>query len=137
MLIPPDDLQFLYGCLSKRVALMVSCMAGSAGRHVIAFNTQTSVDIGVLQVAKARESWLGAEPLLRTAWQQATQNQPASRGRVPSSFGRYPSGPSQSGSSEKEGLPEPKAADAVAFARPLGVPEAGQAGARAAERVKV
>ncbi len=95
------------------------------------------VEDDALPVAKARESWPGAEPLLRTAWQQATQNQPASRGRVPSSFGRYPSGPSQSGSSEKEGLPEPKAADAVAFARPLGVPEAGQAGARAAERVKV
>ena len=51
----------MYGCLSKRVALMVACMAESADRHVIAFNTQTSVDIGVLQVAKASESWLGGD----------------------------------------------------------------------------
>ena len=86
------------------------------------------VEDDALQVAKASVSWPGAEPLLRTAWQQATHNQPASRGRMPSSFGRYPSGPSQSGSSEKETLPEPKAADGVPFA---------QAKARAAERAKV
>jgi transposase len=64
------------------------------------------VQEGRLQVAKAAESWPGAEPLLRTAWQQATQNQPAS-GRqrplraLPSSFGHFPSGLSQSGSPEK------------------------------------
>ncbi len=74
-----------------------------------------------LQVAKASEAWPGAEPLLRTtlgsprrgtAWWQATQNQPASRGPRPSSFGRYPSGSSQSGSSEKEFLPGSNTADA-------------------------
>ena len=86
------------------------------------------VEDDALQVAKAAEPWPGAEPLLRTAWQQAIQNQPESGRQPPSSFGRYPSGPSQSGSSEKENLPEPKAADAVTSA---------QAGVRAAERVKV
>jgi hypothetical protein len=64
-----------------------------------------------LQATKAMESWSGAEPLLRTAWQQATQNQPASGRKLPSSFGNYRS---QSGSSEKGNLPESKASDAVA-----------------------
>ncbi len=64
------------------------------------------VEDDALQVTKAAESWSGAEPLLRTAWKRATQNQPASRRSSvslprPSSFGRYPSDPSQSGSSEK------------------------------------
>ncbi|MCL6632143.1 MAG: transposase [Alicyclobacillus herbarius] len=63
-----------------------------------------------LQVAEAKASWQGAEPLLRTAWQQAV-NQPASGGRVPSSFGTFRS---QSGSSEKESLPEHEAQDVVA-----------------------
>jgi len=83
------------------------------------------VEDNALQVAKASESWPGAEPLLRMAWQQATQNQPASGQRLPSSFGIYRS---QSGSSEKESLPDHKAADDVTPA---------QAGARAAESVKV
>ncbi|WP_035454323.1 hypothetical protein, partial [Alicyclobacillus herbarius] len=63
-----------------------------------------------LQVAEAKASWQGAEPLLRTAWQQAV-NQPASGGRVPFSFGTFRS---QSGSSEKESLPEHEAQDVVA-----------------------
>ena len=46
------------------------------------------VEDDALQVAKAHESWPGAEPLLRTALQQVTQNQPASRGLMPSSFVR-------------------------------------------------
>ena len=54
-----------------------------------------------LQAANAFEHWQGAEPLLRTAWQQAL-NQPASGRPVPSSFGSFRS---QSGSSEKESLP--------------------------------
>ena len=81
-----------------------------------------------LQVAKAQQSWPGAEPLLRTAWQQATPNQPASGRRPPSSFGRYPGGPSQSGSSGQESLPDHKTADGVPLA---------QAGARTAESMKV
>ena len=71
------------------------------------------VEDNALQVAKAREFWPGAEPLLRTAWRQATSNQPASRGQLPSSFGRFPSGPSQSGSSEKEGLLKSARSDGV------------------------
>ncbi len=59
-----------------------------------------------LQVDKAYES----EPLLRTAWRRV-QNQPASGRPVPTSFGTYRS---QSGSSEKESLPEHKAWDGVA-----------------------
>ena len=86
------------------------------------------VEDDALQVAKANQSWPGAEPLLRTAWQQATQNQPASGQRLPSSFGHYPRGLSQSGSSEKENLLDPQAADDVPPA---------QARARAAERVTV
>ncbi|MHB1612097.1 MAG: RNA-guided endonuclease TnpB family protein [Sulfobacillus sp.] len=86
------------------------------------------VEDDALQVAKAFASWPGAEPLLRTAWQQATLNQPASGRSLPSSFGRAPRGPSRSGSSEKENLPEPKVADAVALV---------QAGVRAAERATV
>ena len=77
-----------------------------------------------LQAAGAYEHWQGAEPLLRTAWQQA-YNQPASGRRVPSSFGTYRS---QSGSSEKGSLPEHKAQDVVA---------AAQANARACESAKV
>ncbi len=86
------------------------------------------VEDDALQVAKANQSWPGAEPLLRTAWQPATQNQPASGQRLPSSFGHYPRGLSQSGASEKENLPDHKAADDVTPA---------QAGVRAAESVKV
>ena len=41
-----------------------------------------------LQVADANEHWQGAEPLLRTAWQQA-YNQPASGRSAPSSFGTF------------------------------------------------
>jgi hypothetical protein len=47
---------------------------------------------------------------------------------MPSSFGRYSSGPSQSGSSAKESLPEHKAAVDVTSV---------QAGMKAAESVKV
>jgi len=71
------------------------------------------VEDDALQVAQAAEAWPGAEPLLRTAWQRATSNQPASRGLRPASFGRYPSGPSQSGSSEKESLPKSERSDGV------------------------
>ncbi|MCL4318846.1 MAG: RNA-guided endonuclease TnpB family protein [Firmicutes bacterium] len=63
-----------------------------------------------LQAADAHEHWQGAEPLLRTAWQQA-YNQPASGRPVPSSFGTFRS---QSGSSEKESLPEHEVQDVVA-----------------------
>ena len=77
-----------------------------------------------LQAADANEHWQGAEPLLRTAWQQA-YNQPASRRPVPSSFGTFRS---QSGSSEKESLPEHEAQDVVA---------AAQADARACESATV
>jgi transposase len=66
-----------------------------------------------LQVDKAYESWQGAEPLLRTAWRRV-QNQPASGRPVPTSFGTYRS---QSGSSEKESLPEHEARDVVAMAQ--------------------
>jgi transposase len=66
-----------------------------------------------LQAANAYEHWQGAEPLLRTAWQQAN-NQPASGRPVPSSFGTYRS---QSGSSEKESLLEHKAWDVVAVTK--------------------
>ena len=86
------------------------------------------VEDEALPIAAARASWPGAEPLLRTAWEQATTNQPASGRPVPSSFGRSPSGSSQSGSSEQDFLPAHHAADGVA---PV------QAGARAAERVTV
>ena len=81
-----------------------------------------------LQVAKAHESWPGAEPLLRTAWQQATLNQPASGQPQPSSFGRFVSARSQSGSPEKESLPEFKVSDAVTEV---------QISARAGERTTV
>jgi hypothetical protein len=77
-----------------------------------------------LQVDKAYESWQGAEPLLRTAWRRV-QNQPASGRQMSSSFGTYRS---QSGSSEKESLPEHKAWDVVA---------AAQANVRACESAKV
>ena len=77
-----------------------------------------------LQAADANEHWQGAEPLLQTAWQQA-YNQPASGRPVPSSFGTYRS---QSGSSEKESLPEHEAQDVVAMV---------QATVRACESAKV
>ncbi len=86
------------------------------------------VEDDALQVAKAHESWPGAEPLLRTAWQQATQNQPASGQRQPPSFGHFVRGPSQSRSPEKESLPEHKTPDVVILA---------QVGVRADESVKV
>ncbi|MCY0893247.1 MAG: transposase [Acidibacillus sp.] len=66
-----------------------------------------------LQAADAYEHWQGAELLLRMAWQQAN-NQPASGRPVSSSFGTYRS---QSGSSEKESLPEHEAQDVVAVAK--------------------
>ncbi|MFX4302321.1 RNA-guided endonuclease TnpB family protein [Alicyclobacillus tolerans] len=64
-----------------------------------------------LQAAGAYEHWQGAEPLLRTAWQQA-YNQPASGRPASSSFGTYRS---QSGSSEKESLPQHEAQEVVAM----------------------
>ncbi|RIV26079.1 hypothetical protein D2Q93_05140, partial [Alicyclobacillaceae bacterium I2511] len=87
------------------------------------------VQEGRLQVADANEHWQGAEPLLRTAWQQA-YNPPASRRQgpfrtLPSSFGTFRS---QSGSSEKESLPKHEAQDVVATV---------QASARACESAKV
>lgn len=66
-----------------------------------------------LQAANAYEHWQGAEPLLRTAWQQA-YNQPASGRPVPTSFGIFRS---QSGSPEKESLPKHEAQDAVTKAK--------------------
>ncbi|WP_181362800.1 RNA-guided endonuclease TnpB family protein [Sulfoacidibacillus thermotolerans] len=77
-----------------------------------------------LQAASAYEHWQGAEPLLRTAWQQA-YNQPASGRPAPSSFGTYRS---QSGSFEKESLPKHEARDVVVMA---------QVNARACESAKV
>jgi transposase len=70
------------------------------------------VEDNVLQAAGAKESWPGAEPLLRAAWEQAIQ--PANGRCKPSSFGAYRS---QSGSSGKESLPRHEAPDAVAKAR--------------------
>ena len=94
-----------------------------------------------LQVAKANPSWPGAEPLLRTAWQQAIQNQPARGRHLPSSFGRYPRSPSQSGSSEKicatvgiVGNPAAKSLDVVAPSRPQDIPS-GQEVVRARQRL--
>ena len=66
-----------------------------------------------LQAANAFKHWQGAEPPLRTAWQQAL-NQPASGRSVPSSFGSFRS---QSRSSEKESLPEHKVQDVVVAAK--------------------
>ncbi len=112
--------------LSERVH---ACECGvTAQRDLLSAYLARFVEDDALPVAKARESWRGAEPLLRTAWQQATQNQPASGQRQLSSLGRFVRGPSQSRSPEKENLPEFKASDAV--------PEA-QVSARAGERMTV
>jgi len=79
----------------------------------------------LLQVTEANESWSGAEPLLRTAWGQATINQPASGRRMPSSFGTYRR-QSQSGSSGKVcatnivGNPTAKSGDVVALSQEMG-----------------
>jgi hypothetical protein len=73
------------------------------------------VEDNVLQASKAQMSWTGAEPLLRAAWEQAT-NQPASGRRKPSSFGSC-LGRSQSGSSEKENLPRHETPDVVTEAK--------------------
>lgn len=105
--------------LSERVH---ACECGvTTQRDLFSAYLARFVEDDALQVAKARESWPGAEPLLWTAWQQAVKNQPASRGTRPSSLGRYPSGPSQSGSSEKVcatvgivGNPATKSLDGVA-----------------------
>ncbi|MHB1682933.1 MAG: hypothetical protein ACYCYO_08920 [Bacilli bacterium] len=70
----------------------------------------------LFQVTEANESWSGAEPLLRAAWKQATENQPASGKRKPTSFGVF-SHQSQSGSSEKGNLSMHEAPDAVARAK--------------------
>ena len=112
--------------LSERVH---ACECGvTAQRDLFSAYLARFVEDDALQVAKARASWPGAEPLLRTAWQQATPNPPASGQRQPSSLGRFVSGPSQSRSPEKENRPEFKASDAV--------PEA-QVSARAGERTTV
>ncbi len=71
------------------------------------------VEDEALPIAAARASWPGAEPLLRTAWERATTNPPASGRPMPSSFGRYPGGSSQSGSSEKENLLKSEKSDGV------------------------
>ncbi|WAH39315.1 transposase [Alicyclobacillus dauci] len=68
------------------------------------------VESNRLQVITANDSWSGAEPLLRAAWKQATQNQPASGRAMPSSFGNNRS---QSGSPEKEDRAVHEALDAV------------------------
>jgi hypothetical protein len=65
------------------------------------------------QAIKANESWQGAEPLLEAAWGQV-QKQSASGRQMPTSFGVYQS---QSGSSQKESLPNYKTQDAVAAAK--------------------
>jgi len=70
----------------------------------------------LLQVIEANESWSAAEPLLRAAWEQATENQPASGRRKPTSFGVFERR-SQSGSSEEESLPMHEASDDVARAK--------------------
>jgi len=100
--------------LSERVH---HCGCGmEAQRDLFSAYLAKHVKDNLLQVTEANESWSGAEPLLRAAWRQATENQPAS-GRVkPSSFGVYGQR-SQSGSSEKESLPMHEASDAVAKAK--------------------
>ncbi|MCL4514350.1 MAG: hypothetical protein M1379_01955 [Firmicutes bacterium] len=44
-------------------------------------------ETNLLRAGRAREAWPGADPLLRTAWQQAVTNQPANGRSNPSSFG--------------------------------------------------
>jgi putative transposase len=81
----------------------------------------------LLQVTEANESWSGAEPLLRAAWRQATENQqPASGRHTPSSFGTCRC-QSQSGSSEKVcatvgivGNPAAESGEAVALSQERG-----------------
>ena len=100
--------------LSERVH---SCDCGvEMQRDLFSAYLARHVKDNLLQVTKANESWSGAEPLLRTAWEQATENQPASGRRMPSSFGVFRR-PSQSGSSEQESLPTHEATDVVARAK--------------------
>jgi len=47
-------------------------------------------DNHVLQVNQASDAWYSEESRLRAAWRTATQNETASRGLLPSSFGRCP-----------------------------------------------
>lgn len=64
-----------------------------------------------LQVSEAKRLWTGAEPLLRMAWKQATQNNQLASGQaMPSSFGRYRS---RSESSEKGKTAATKARNVV------------------------
>ncbi|MCL4514490.1 MAG: zinc ribbon domain-containing protein [Firmicutes bacterium] len=72
-----------------------------------------------LHAGQAAEAWTGAEPLLRTAWQQAVTNQPASGRSNPSSFGATRS---WSGSSVEGEIACTKARDVVAY--PLGTARA-------------
>ena len=100
--------------LSERVH---ACACGvEAQRDLFSAYLARRVKDNLLQVTEANASWSGAEPLLRAAWRQATENQPASGRRLPSSFGVFKHR-SQSGSSEQENLPMHEASDAVAKAR--------------------
>lgn len=58
----------------------------------------------LLHAGQAQEAWPGAEPLLQAAFEQASQNQPASGRSLPSSFGASKTQQSQSGS-PAQGLP--------------------------------
>ncbi len=100
--------------LSERVH---SCDCGvRMQRDLFSAYLARHVKDNLLQVTEANESWSGAEPLLRAAWEQATTTQPASGRRKPTSFGVF-GRPSQSGSSEQEGLPTHEASDVVAMAK--------------------
>ncbi len=100
--------------LSERVH---ACDCGATmQRDLFSAYLARHVKDNLLPVTEANESWSGAEPLLRTAWGQATINQPASGRRMPSSFGVF-GRPSQSGSSEQESLPTHEATDVVARAK--------------------
>jgi len=69
-------------------------------------------ETGMLHAGRAHEAWPGAEPLLRAAWRQAAENQPASGRALPSSFG---ANRSRSGLPAQGRIAKAKARDAVAY----------------------
>lgn len=71
-------------------------------------------DTFLLNAGRAQVAWPGAERRLRAAFEQAISNQPASGRHGPSSFGRGPHVPSQSGSLAAEEPTQVKSEDAVA-----------------------
>lgn len=74
-------------CLSERWHI---CPCGAtAQRDLYSAFLARHVDpeTNLLHVGQAFDAWPGAEPLLRAAWQQAVENQPASGRIIPSSFG--------------------------------------------------